>query len=770
MKFITFVFLACLSQSRATAQQVRVIPEPVSVAQKAGSFGLSSSTAFSLPNDSTVRKSAEIFCEQAKRLCGVSLSWNKKVAASSNKIDVVLSHSANKKEGYTLDVNPGKITITASGGAGVFYAFQTLLQVLPAKVDVRKTEGSFYLKIPCVLITDAPRFPFRGMHLDCSRHFYPASDVRKFIDILAAYKINTFHWHLTDSHGWRLESKLYPKLTSVGAWRAERPGMPMTISPATQPDEFATYGGYYTQDEVRDIVRYAGERFITVIPEIEMPGHCTAALVAYPQYSDLNNPVPLQVPTGYPGDLKHNFCVAYDSTYVFLQNVLKETMELFPSTYIHIGGDEVRGEPWLHCPRCQRLMKEKGYTTAKELQAYFTRRIDSFVVASGRNIIGWEEILDAHVAPSSVAMAWHDQERAAQDVKKGYSVVMTPYRYTYFDFYQSDPQLEDYITYAPLFLDSVYAFTVLPPGLSEKESALVQGAEACLWTENVETWDRVEYMLLPRLLAFAEAAWTPMARKNYNRFIEKTEAHFQRFDATGTNYAKSLYNVAVRPTWNAKNKSVEVLLSNQAPIHDVRYTTNGAPPSAQSPKYHASLHFTQSTVLKTASFEGNKRLGKVSVDSFALHKAAGAQLRFIPEKGPEFLQAASKLTDAIFGTIEPYDGRWLWFTDSTLSIKIDLGKSTPVSSIRLRFMEDQVGNAFLPKELRYSLSDDGTDFNNVYHLVQEKVPQSLLRHVESIGENNIGKTARFIRIEIANANIYKDPERNLIFLDEIRVE
>lgn len=703
-------------------------------------------------------------------MCGVNLSLAKSGAASSGKIVVALSPSANAKEGYTLDVAPKKITITAADGAGVFYAFQTLLQLLPVKSNFPKATQAFYSKIPCVRITDAPRFSFRGMHLDCSRHFFKAAEIKKFIDILAIYKINAFHWHLTDSHGWRLESKLYPKLTSVGAWRAERPGMPMTIAPATQPDEFATYGGYYTQDDVREIVRYAGERFITVIPEIEMPGHCTAALVAYPEYSDLGNPVPLQIPTGYPGDLKHNFCVSYDSTYLFLQNILKETMELFPSRYIHIGGDEVRGEPWLHCPRCQRLMQEKGYTTAKELQAYFTRRIDSFVTANGRNIIGWEEILDAHVAPGSVAMAWHDVQRAAQDVKKGYRVVMTPYRYTYFDFYQSDPQLEEYITYAPLFLDSVYAFTGLPPGLSEKESALVQGTEACLWTENVETWERVEYMLLPRLLAFAEIAWTPLAKKNYNRFVEKTEAHFKRFDAAGINYAKSLYNVAVQPNWNAKKKTVEVRLSNQSPAHGVHYTTNSEAPSALSPKYNSPFTIAKSTVLKAASFEGGKRLGKVSVDSFALHKGAGAGLHFLPEKPTEFLEAASKLTDAIFGTVEPYDGRWLWFTDSILSITVDLGRAAPVSSIQLRFMEDQVGNVFLPKKLDYSLSLDGQNFNNVYHSVQEKVPQQLLRHVESFDQKGIGKTARFVRIDIANANLYKDPERNLIFLDEIRVE
>ncbi|MEO6722673.1 MAG: family 20 glycosylhydrolase, partial [Ferruginibacter sp.] len=606
--------------------------------------------------------------------------------------------------------------------------------------------------------------------LDVSRHFFSTTFIKRYLDILAMYKINTFHWHFTDSHGWRLEIKQYQKLTSVGAWRADRSGIPMTIAPVTQPNEPATYGGFYTQEEVREIIQYATDRSITIIPEIEVPGHCTAALVAYPEFNDLDNSVPLLMPCGYPGDLKHNFCVSYDSAYIFIENILKEVMALFPSAYIHIGGDEVRGDPWLGCSRCRLLMKEKGFTTAKQLQAYFTKRIDSFVESNGKHIIGWDEILADQVSPKSIGMAWHGPETAVEDIRKGYDVVMTPFHYTYFDFYQSDPQLEPDISYAALSLDTVYAFNPTPGALSPQQTSHILGLEACLWTENIATEKRAEYMLLPRLLALAEVAWTPLERKNYQRFIRKTEIQFKRLDALGIAYATSVYNVAIRPKFDPAKKTVSIKLNKQVIDYPVYYTTNGTAPSPAAKKYTQPIVVNHTTVVKAAVFNKTKPLGKISIDSVTLHKVIGAKVKVeampINKPGP----ALSNLTDGIFGSVEPYDGRWIFFTDSLLNFTIDLSKVQPVHSISLNCMEDQVGNIFLPAQIEFFSSLDGKVFTKQHTVINKKVPEQLLRHIKKFTTPPSNVSARFIRITIRNANVFKEREKNMLFFDEIVVQ
>lgn len=494
------VFLFILIATHVTAQ-VSIIPEPVTTMQHKGNFRFNPSTKIFITNgDDTVSTIVKRFTAAFKRASNLTII-SRAGSGDSNAINIVIDSTAVKnKEGYILDISPARINITAAKPAGVLYAFETLKKLLPpAFYKPADQNHSVSWGVPAAYINDYPQYPYRAMQLDVSRHFFSVQFIKKYLDLLASYKINTFHWHLTDSHGWRLEIKKYPRLTSVGAWRADRKGIPMTIAQPTAKSEPATYGGYYTQQQVRGIVRYAAERNITVIPEIEMPGHCTAALVAYPQYTDLNNKTPLLIPCGLPGDLKHNFCAGYDSTYVFLENILKEVFQLFPSKYIHIGGDEVQGGPWLNCPRCRRLMKAKGFTTTVQLQNYFTTRIDSFIVASGRQAIGWEEMLAASVSPQSIGMVWHEKTNAIPLVNSGHNLVLTPFRYTYFDFYQSDPRLEPHITYAPLYLDSVYAFDPRPAGISNEAAAHILGGQACLWTENVETPARAEYMTLPRL-------------------------------------------------------------------------------------------------------------------------------------------------------------------------------------------------------------------------------------------------------------------------------
>jgi hexosaminidase len=607
------------------------------------------------------------------------------------------------------------------------------------------------------------------MHLDVSRHFFDVSFIKKFLDILAWYKINTFHWHLTDSHGWRLEIKQYPELTAVGAWRAARPGIPMSIAEPTAKGEPAGYGGFYTQEEVKDIIEYAKERFISIVPEIEMPGHCTAALVAYPQYADLDNNTPLLIPCGSPGDLEHNFCVGYDSTFIFLENILTEVMQLFPGPYVHIGGDEVREGPWLHCSRCRRRMNELGFSTAMQLQSWFTRRMDSFITANHKRMIGWDEVLHAELSRSSVAMYWHADADFMEKAGKQNELVLAPYHYTYFDFYQSDPALEPEITYAPLFLDTVYAFDPGGSILPARESSRILGGEACLWTENVATPARVEYMLLPRLLALSEDLWSPPDRKDYQRFIAKTEQQFKRFDALHIKYATSLYNVAIRPDFDLPAHEIRVVLSDQAHKYSIHYSTDGTGPTAGSPLYLHPLRFSKTTAIRAAVFSGNKKMGKTSEDSFRIHKATGCPPDVFPAPVKATDSSFNRLVDGIYGTVEPYDGRWVSFYDSSIRFTLALKGVQSVHSFSMRFLEDQSNNIHLPLAIRVSLSMDGKHFEPIFRMTNQKLPESLLRHVVNYSKSALNKKAKYIRVEVTNANLYREAEKNLIFLDEIVV-
>jgi hexosaminidase len=750
-----------------TGQAISIIPEPVEVTTAEGLFLMNQQPGLSInPNADSCRQTINIFLEYLSDYYHPGLKTT--LNSSSAKTNGIV-FSINKKlfdpyraEAYDIEVKATGITVQATDAAGMFYALESLKQVLE-KTGIRAMH-----------IRDFPQYAYRGMHLDVSRHFFPADFIKKYIDLLAAYKINTFHWHLTDSHGWRLEIKKYPRLTSVGAWRAPRDNVPMTIALPTQPGEPATYGGFYTQAQVREIIAYAKSKFITIIPEIEMPGHCTAALVAYPEYSTQNSTVPLLMPTGYAGDLLHNFCVGNDSTFHFLNDILDEVMDLFPGEYIHIGGDEVRGDPWLRCPRCSSLMRRKGYTTAKQLQAYFTERIDSFVNSRGRKSIGWDEILEAgNLSENAAVISWRGVQGGIEGAKKGHKVVMAPFRYAYFDFYQSDPALEPDITYAGLYLDSVYAFDPTPPVLSESQAANILGAQACLWTENIATTDRVEYMLLPRMIAFAEAIWTAPQRKNYRHFITKLESHLAGLRKQHVNFSTSLYNTGFIPVYDSVSGFINLGITNQvAGLYAVRYADNNQLPGASSPQYTRPLVIRGTQKITAGLFDDHGRLlGKLNSQQFSFHKAIGKPVTFKVTKTIEQPQRVTRaLADGIFGTIEPYDGRWQFFTDSVVTIDIDLKKTVSIDSVRFRCLEETVGSAFVPGRYTLSTSADGGIYKQIQAKETGKVPAEDLRHITCFAIDTRGESTRFIRLTLERSNsLPRSAIQPLLFIDEIEV-
>ncbi len=431
-------------------------------------------------------------------------------------------------EGYTLSVTPEEVVIQAAEPAGLFYGAQSLLQMLPVKANAKAGAG---IQVPCVYIEDQPRFKWRGMMLDVSRHFFNKEEVKQVLDAMARYKLNTFHWHLVDDQGWRIEIKKYPKLTEVGAWRK---GVGFGLDPKSTksygPD--GRYGGFYTQADIREVVAYAAERHITIVPEIEMPGHASAALMAYPQYSCTGGPFTTDLPGGVFDGI---YCVGNDESIKFVENVLTEVFELFPGKYVHVGGDEVPTTNWMHCAKCQTRMKNEGMKKEVELESYFIRQIEKFVNAHQRNLIGWSEIREGGLAANAAIMDWVGG--AVEAATAGHDVVMSPLADCYFDHYQSkDQSTEPHSIGGYLPLQQVYAFEPMPAKLPAEFQSHIIGAQANLWCEYIPSLNHVEYMMFPRLCAMAEVVWSPKDARNWDNFSQRMQKHYGRFQDLGINY------------------------------------------------------------------------------------------------------------------------------------------------------------------------------------------------------------------------------------------
>ena len=511
-----------------------LIPIPRQVERSSGVFQLTSQTRICV--DAASKDAGEQLAGQLRKSTGLPLKLE--VQPTSNKAPrgsillAAFSASTNLgKEGYELEITPDAVVIRAPGQAGVFYGTQTLLQLLPAAaLSSRKVEGPEWT-LPCLRIEDYPRFVWRGLMLDVSRHFFSKKEVEQLLDVMAMLKLNTFHWHLVDDQGWRIEIKKYPRLTQVGAWRSAIGfDLDPKASKAYGPD--GRYGGYYTQDDIREVVAYAMARHITIVPEIEMPGHSSAALTAYPELSCTGGPF---TPPLVGGVFNGIYCVGKDASFQFVEDVLSEVFELFPGKYIHVGGDEVPTDNWKKCPLCQARMKAEGLTQEKELESYFIRRIEKFVDAHGRTLIGWSEIREGGLAQNATIMDWIGG--AVEAASAGHDVVMTPIACCYFDHYQStNHSTEPYSIGGYLPLQKVYEFEPLPPGLAAPYQAHILGTQANIWTEYIPSLRHVEYMAFPRLCALAEVAWSPKAMRNWNDFGRRLKLWLPRLDELQVNY------------------------------------------------------------------------------------------------------------------------------------------------------------------------------------------------------------------------------------------
>ena len=589
--FFAFTFLITSSHHFQPKQTISIIPLPVKIEETKGVFNFTPQTNIWISEQTDeLQKLGDMVSASINNSTGWKLAATSKMTPK-NPISLVMLQIKKDflpNEAYSLEVNPNKITITAGSGAGVFYAIQSLLQMMPVDPDQK------HFSIPCAVIEDSPRFNWRGTHLDVCRHFFSIEFIKKYIDILAFYKMNKFHWHLTEDQGWRIEIKQYPKLTEIGAWRNETMG------------DGKAYGGFYTQNQIREVVAYAKERFITVVPEIEMPGHALAAITAYPELSCTGGPFNVETTWGVFNDV---YCAGNDKVFDFLENVLTEVIALFPGEYIHIGGDECPHVRWRECAKCQARIKNENLKDEAELQSYFVQRIEKFLNSKGKKIIGWDEILEGGLAPNAAVMSWRGIDGGIAAAKAKHYVVMTPGTHCYFDHYQGlsgEPKaIGGYTT-----LEKVYSYDPVPSVLTDEESKYIMGAQANVWTEYMETTDYVEYMLLPRLCALSEVVWSPKTLRDYDNFAQRMMKHYDIL-------SKMNYNYRV-PTPLSENGEMiisdtqEIKITKPISQSEIYYTTDGTEPTASSILYSQPLVINKPTLLKAKTFLKN---GKTSVTS-----------------------------------------------------------------------------------------------------------------------------------------------------------
>lgn len=531
-------FLPIFVFAQSHNQEISIIPKPVEVTKSVGFFELKENSKILITN-SDLRNST--LATQLKDLLDTATWFDLPIVSKVSEQDTVVSlvqaplSQTKNPEAYTLSVTPAKVEITAATEQGLFYGIQSLRQLFPVEIEHRDPSfipRTFAWKIPAVEIFDEPRFGYRGMHLDVGRHFQPIGVVKKYIDLIAMHKMNRFHWHLTEDQGWRIEIKKYPKLTEIGAWR-DSTSIRRPVGDLASYDN-KRHGGFFTQDEIREVVAYAKSKYITVIPEIELPGHSSAALAAYPELGCVDKEYKVQSTFGIFEDI---FCPK-EETFTFLENVFDEVLELFPSEYIHIGGDEAPKKQWEKSEFAQSVIKREGLKDELELQSYFVQRIEKYLNSKGRQIIGWDEILEGGLAPRATVMSWREEVGGIEAAKMKHDVIMTPWSTNYFDHYQADMATEPLAIGFFTPLTQVYNYEPIPKELTEEEGKYVLGAQGNLWTEFIHTPEKIEYMVLPRMTALSEVLWTPKEDKDWFSFWGRLQIHFQRLDNLGVNYAK----------------------------------------------------------------------------------------------------------------------------------------------------------------------------------------------------------------------------------------
>ncbi|MEA1886420.1 MAG: family 20 glycosylhydrolase [Bacteroidota bacterium] len=765
-------FFSCKRQ-RSEVRELVLLPKPVCIEERGGVFRLDKATVIHVTDSPRLQQTAKHFAEMIEAPTGYSLAIDNDIDAPKGIILELADTSINGDESYTLEIDRRKIHISAPDPVGIFYGIQTVRQLFPPEFEASGKADIISWEVPCIYIEDYPRFSWRGMHLDVSRHFFPVEFVKRYIDLIAMHKMNVFHWHLVDDQGWRIEIKKYPKLTGVGGWRVNREDQPWNAREPQKPGEVATYGGFYTQEEIRDIVKYAQERHVTIVPEIEMPAHVTSALAAYPELSCTGGP--FTVPPGGFWPISDIYCAGKEKTFDFLQDVLTEVMDLFPSEYIHIGGDEADKSRWEECPDCQAKIRQEGLKDEAELQSYFIKRIEKFLSANGRKLIGWDEILEGGLAPGAAVMSWRGMSGGIEAAHSGHYVVMSPGSHCYFDHYQDDEATEPRAIGGYTPVKKVYSFDPVPDALSEEEEKYILGAQANLWTEYIKTGDHAEYMVLPRMTALAEVLWLPQDKLDWKDFSRRLSKFFERLDIMGLNYSKALFSVYIEAKYDESKNAVVVSMESGFPGAEIHYTLDGTDASAGSAIYSQPLMVDSTRSIKAAVFTGDTSRGRISEETVYIHEATGCDVTYAHKYSDKY-EASGELTlvNGIKGSLNFADGQWQGFDGKDLDVTIDLNAITDVSSVSISFLSSVGSWVFLPEYVLFQTSVDGESFTDLARADNDLKTRGQDREIKEFAFTLKPRQVRYVRV--LGQSIIECPEwhagagdKAWIFADEIIV-
>ena len=606
-RYLTIILaLAAASCTEDTAPvSVEIIPQPHHLQLADGEFRIDRNTLIYIDEQSEeMLRIAAFLNGRLDKAAGFTLE----IADSFPQSDAIYFMNAGlPAESYGMNVEPERLVIDYGDGAGAFYALQTLFQLLPEEIFSDELQRGVRWAVPCLSIEDEPRFKYRGMHLDVCLHYFDLDFLKRYIDIMAMHKVNRFHWHLTEDQGWRLEIKKYPLLTEKGQWRKE------TVVGSLNSGIYdgIPYGGYYSQEQVRELVEYAAERYVTIIPEIELPGHALAAIACYPELScGLEDHYETATKWGV---FKQVYCPK-ESTFEFLEDVFDEVFELFPSELVHIGGDECPKASWKECPHCQALIRKLGLKDEYELQSWFVTRMEKYINSKGREIIGWDEILQGGLAPNAKVMSWLGEEGGIKAAQQHHEVVMAPHQKYYLDYWQADPYSEPLAMGGPTTLRTMYDYEPVPDVLTPQEAQYIIGVEGCVWTEYMDSPERVEYMAWPRMCAIAETGWT-RTEKDWDSFARRLDTHLGRLDMLGVGYCKAFYEPYIVCHDDTKFSKV-VTMSVDAPDAEIRYTLDGSDPGLGSPVYDGPFVISRSQTVKAIAVRNGSRISRIKTKTF----------------------------------------------------------------------------------------------------------------------------------------------------------
>ena len=720
-----------------------LIPRPAHFVPGSGFYLFSSQTTFAVENEEQAEVANELV-----RLFTRAAGFTPKVQIGIKKGSVrFVTDLSLKSEAYTLSISPKEILIKASGKEGFFYALQTIRQLLPPAIENSSMlDIKEQWQVPALTINDEPRFGYRGLMLDVARFFIPKENVLRIIDCMAMLKINKLHFHLVDDNGWRLEIKQYPRLTEVGAWRVDRTNVPFPSRRNPERGEPTPVGGFYTQDEMKEIIAYAAKRQVEVIPEIEMPAHSNAALASYPQFVCPVVDKFVGVLPGLGGDHADIiFCAGNDSVFTFLQNVIDEVVALFPSRYIHLGGDEAWKTNWKKCPLCQARMKKEHLAHEEDLQGYFMNRMAQYVRGKGKEVMGWDELTNSKLPEGTIIYGWQGFGQAAlKAADQGHRFIMTPARIMYLIRYQGPQWFEPLTYFGNNTLKDVYDYEPIQKDWKPEYAPLLMGVQASMWTEFCDKPEDVEYQLFPRLAALAEVAWVQPQQKDWTSFLKALDVYNSHLAKKGITFARSMYNI--QHTVTVADGALSVRLECIRPDVEIRYTMDGTEPTASAALYKQPLIVKGSQTIKCATFSKGQLMGKILTLPMKWNKATAKLI--LGNKKNESL-----LINGIRGSLKQTDFEWCsWEKNNFISFTIDLLQKEVLHTLKIGCITNYGMAVHKPKSIQVSLSDDNQTFRELSGLTF--TPQEIFREgtfIEDLRLDMKGETARYVRIQVEGA-------------------